>query len=142
MDARNLLKRDKNTRRVAMNAADDSIVTWLQEAPTFYRAFRSEYRDGGPWIHPDTTDDYFSPDSGAGSAQSINGAIDDNGDAVITWAQWNNGKCNIYRSDYRSGGSWTDPIDTSDDISIDNPPAGNAIRPRTAMSDSGNSLIV
>jgi hypothetical protein len=64
-------------------------------------------------------------------------AMDNNGNAIIAWAQSDGTNTQIFKSEYRSG-AWTDPTSLSDNIS---PDTQNAENPDVAMDNNGNAII-
>lgn len=126
------------TPRVAIDNNGNTIIVWRNFAGGIYK---SEYRDGGPWDHPDTINDdipnsYWNPTV----------AMDDNGNALIVWqgvdSAFNN---RIYLSEYRNG-IWTHPADLDNDAIN---PAGQActgitcaIPVKIAMDNNDNAIIV
>ena len=65
--------------------------------------------------------------------------MDDNGNALIVWAQYDgSGIRQVFKSEYRDG-SWTHPADLSDNIS---PEGEHAVQPQVAMDNNGNAIIV
>jgi mRNA-degrading endonuclease HigB of HigAB toxin-antitoxin module len=121
---------------VAMDNNGNTIIFWSQDVAFFdFRIFKSEYRSGS-WTHPVDLTDYISPDATSAIASKL--AMDDNGNAILTWHQPDgSGFAQIFKSEYRSG-SWTHPIDLSDNIS---PDGNHAIGPMVAMDNNGNSII-
>jgi hypothetical protein len=89
------------------------------------------------WTYPSSLADARSPyGSDAGAVQT---AVDEAGDAIVVWDQMDTeGNSQIYRSEFRNG-EWTDPLDLSDHIS---PDYASGYRPRVAMDNNGNSVIV
>jgi hypothetical protein len=63
--------------------------------------------------------------------------MDNNGNAVITWSQFDGGNRQIFKSEYRNG-AWTHPSGLSDNISPDGQGASN---PVVAMDDNGSAII-
>jgi hypothetical protein len=121
--------------QVAMDNNGNAIITWQQYDGSKYQIFKSEYR-GGVWTHPSIPSDNISPDGQ--SAYSPQVAMDNNGNAIITWQQYDGSNYQIFKSEYR-GGVWTHPSSLSDNISPDGQTASN---PRVAMDNSGNAIIV
>jgi hypothetical protein len=121
---------------VAMSNAGNAVVTWIQYDGSNDQAYRSKYRNG-TWIHPtDLMTDHFSP---AGEdVYNIELAMDNLGDAVITWEQYDGDHDQIYMSELRDG-TWTNPTDLEDTISF----AGTSAEdePAVAMDDNGNAII-
>jgi hypothetical protein len=67
--------------------------------------------------------------------------MDDNGNAVITWRQFddsNNNNHHIFKSEYRNG-KWANPTLFTDHI---NPDGREAWNPQVAVDDNGNTVIV
>jgi mRNA-degrading endonuclease HigB of HigAB toxin-antitoxin module len=64
--------------------------------------------------------------------------MDNNGNAIIVWYQYNNSSnYQVFKSEYRSD-SWIHPADLDDTISMD----GQHVHdPRVAMDDNGNAII-
>jgi len=119
--------------QVAMDNNGNAIITWFQSDGLNWQIFKSEYRSGG-WTNPSFSDN-ISPDGQ--SAVSPQVAMDNNGNAIITWYQYDASNYQIFKSEYR-GGVWTHPASLSDNIS----PAGqNAYIPQVAMDNNGNAII-
>jgi len=128
--------------QVAMDKNGNAIIVWSQSDGANSQIFKSEYRNG-VWHHPVSLSDNISPDGqDAGNPQV---AMDNNGNAIIVWRQYNN----IYKSEYRNG-AWHHPANLSDKI---NPPpssdAGGTLHlervpgnPMVAMDNNGNAIIV
>jgi hypothetical protein len=121
--------------QVAMDDNGNAIIAWEQDDGTFPQIFKSEYRNG-VWTHPSDLNDNISPDGDYAWSPQV--AMDDNGDAIITWEQigFNLNK-QVFKSEYRNG-VWTHPSDLSDNISSD---GEDAYEPNVAMDDNGNAII-
>ncbi len=120
---------------VAMDDNGNAIIVWTQSDGFNSQLFKSEYRNGA-WIHPDNQQDNISPDNENAYSPSV--AMDNNGNAIITWSQSDSGSPQIFKSEYRNN-LWTHPSNLGDNISINNQIASN---PSLAMSDNGEALIV
>jgi len=128
---------------VAMDNNGNAIIVWQQSDGVNYQIFKSEYR-GGIWTNPANLTDNISPDGT--DAWNPQVAMDNNGNAVIAWYQYDGANNQVYKSEYR-GGVWTNPANLSDHIS----PAGGAnsimVTPmgfstmRVAMDNNGNAII-
>ena len=88
------------------------------------------------WTHPSSLSDNISPDGQNADYPQV--AMDDNGNAIIVWRQFDGSNFQIFKSEYRSG-SWTHPASLSDNIS---PDGQDASIPQVAMDDNGNAVIV
>jgi len=120
-----------------MDNNGNAIVVWSQGDGANRQIFKSEYR-GGVWHHPASLSDNISPDGNDTETYS-QVAMDNNGNAIIVWAQYVNGGSfsQIFKSEYRNG-VWTNPASLSDYIN----PDGNAHSPKVAMDNNGNAIIV
>jgi len=120
--------------QVAMDNNGDAIIVWKQSDELNFQIFKSEYRSG-IWTHPLGLADNISPDGQSAYLPQV--AMDDNGNAIIVWEQYD-GYSQIFKSEYRSG-IWTHPTNLTDNIS---PDGQSAELPQVAMDDSGNGIIV
>ena len=120
---------------VAMDNNGNAIITWFQYNGSKYQIFKSEYR-GGVWTHPSSLSDNINPDGQDAYFPQV--AMDNNGNAIITWHQYDGSISQIFKSEYR-GGVWTHPSSLTDNIS---PDGQNANYPQVAMDNNGNAIIV
>ncbi|PKN51686.1 MAG: hypothetical protein CVU55_10625 [Deltaproteobacteria bacterium HGW-Deltaproteobacteria-13] len=121
--------------KVAMDDNGNAIIVWEQSNGANSQIFKSEYRNG-TWTNPLSLDDNISPDGQEAYFPQV--AMDNNGNALIVWAQSNGANSQIFKSEYRSG-TWTNPLSLDDNIS---PDGQNAAFPQVAMDDNGNAIIV
>ena len=121
--------------QVAMDSSGNAVIVWQQYDGSTLRIFKSEYRDG-EWAHPASLSDNISPDEGNASSPQV--AMDDSGNTVIVWKQYDGSHYQIFKSEYRDG-EWTHPASLSDSIS---PDGWDASLFHVAMDDSGNAVIV
>jgi hypothetical protein len=120
---------------VKMDNLGNAIVVWQQSDGAFGQIFKSEYRDG-VWAHPANLSDNISPDGSLALSPQV--AMDDNGNALVTWEQSNALIYEIFKSEYREG-EWVHPTSTAEFIS----PAGqHAASSQIAMSNNGEAVIV
>jgi hypothetical protein len=127
---------DATYPEVAMDNNGNAIILWYQSDGLNDQIFMSEYR-GGSWTHPANLSNNISPDGQDAFNPDV--AMADNGDAVITWYQFNSSsERQIFKSEYRDS-SWTHPADLSDNISPDDQ---SAYSPKAAIDDYGNIVIV
>jgi len=130
---------DAFTPQVAMDDNGNAIIVWQQKDNSGYQQiYKAEYRNG-TWTYPaDLTDKLSTDGTGAFAPRA---AMDDNGNAVIVWTQYDgsaNYNYQIYKAEYRNG-AWTLPADLTDNISPDGTDASVS---RVAMDDNGNAIIV
>jgi uncharacterized protein YpmB len=122
--------------QVAMDNNGNAIIVWSQLGSNYSYIFKSEYRNG-VWTHPASLTDKISFDGSSASYPQV--TMDNNGNAIIVWQQYDgSGKYQIFKSEYRSG-IWTNPASLSDNIS---PDGQDAWKPQVAMDNNGNALIV
>lgn len=137
--------------QVKMDNNGNAIIVWSQSDGANNQIFKSEYRNG-VWKNPASLADNISPDGqDANPYQEASVRMDNNGNAIITWEQFDGTNWQIFKSEYR-GGAWTNPANLSDHIS----PAGQDAyslsdnqfpfpvfhNPQVAMADNGNAIIV
>jgi len=122
--------------QVAMDDNGNAVIVWSQSDGSNWQIFKSEYRNG-IWTNPASLADNISPDGQGADGPQV--AMDDNGNAVIVWKQYDGSNYQIFKSEYRKG-VWTNPSSLSDNIS---PNGGEAWWfPQVAMDDNGNAVIV
>jgi len=126
---------DADYPQVAMDNNGNAVIVWEQSDGTNDQIFKSEYRSG-TWTHPSGLSDNISPDGQ--NAVTVQAAMDDNGNVLISWEQSDGSNNQIFMSEYRSG-SWTHPSGLSDNIS---PDGQNADDSHIAMDNNGNAVIV
>ncbi|MCX7000029.1 MAG: hypothetical protein NT106_07020, partial [Candidatus Sumerlaeota bacterium] len=86
--------------QVAMDNNGNAIITCYQSDGSKTQIFKSEYR-GGVWTHPSSLSDNISPDGQGAYLPQV--AMDNNGNAIITWEQSDGSKYQIFKSEYRWG---------------------------------------
>jgi uncharacterized protein YheU (UPF0270 family) len=126
---------DAYNPQVAMDDNGNALIVWMQHNGTRQQIYKSEYRDG-EWTHPTDLFNSISPD--AGSANSPQVAMDDNGNALIVWPQSDGSNYQVFKSEYRDG-AWIHPATLSGYI---NPNGEDVYDPQVAMDNSGNAVIV
>ncbi len=125
--------------QLAMDDNGNALIVW-EQADNFNQGqvFKSEYRSAA-WTHPTGLSNHISPNgspNGQG-ATTPQVAMDNNGNAIITWSQSDGTNSQIFKSEYRAG-AWTNPSGITNNIS---PDGSNATLPRVAMDNRGNGLI-
>jgi hypothetical protein len=83
---------------VAMDNNGNAIIVWKQFDGLHNQIFKSEYRSG-LWTHPANLSDNISPDGTTCYYPEV--AMDDNGNAIITWSQTDGSYHRIFMSEYR-----------------------------------------
>jgi hypothetical protein len=119
---------------VAMDNIGNAIITWRQSDGSKDQIFKSEYRNGA-WTHPASLTDNISPDGQDAYYPQV--AIDNRGNAIITWYQNDGSNSQIFKSEYRNG-VWSNPTGLTDNISLD---GQDAYEPQVAMDNSGNAIV-
>ncbi len=122
---------------VAMDDNGNAIITWVQSDGNDLQLFKSEYRLSA-WTHPFSLTDNISPDNE--SVDNATVAMDNNGDAIIAWRQFDGTRYMTYKSEYRSN-TWRHPVSLLDAI---NPGSSSAVEtgPNVAMDNTGDALIL
>ncbi|MCX7000052.1 MAG: hypothetical protein NT106_07135, partial [Candidatus Sumerlaeota bacterium] len=120
--------------QVAMDNNGNAIITWYQSDGSNWQIFKSEYRVG-VWTNPSSLTDNISPDGQNASNPQV--AMDNNGNAIITWEQYDGSNNQIFKSEYRVG-VWHNPSSLADNIS---PDGTFADYPQVAMDNNGNAII-
>jgi hypothetical protein len=87
------------------------------------------------WTHPtDLRNDSISP---AGQqASDHQAAMDENGNAIITWVQFDGVQTNVYVSEFRNK-KWVHPAFLTDKFN----PGTGALNPAVALNDKGRAII-
>lgn len=131
---------------VAMDNGGNAIVASSYWTGTDRPIFISQYRKGN-WTHPANAADFISPPSSLDPYASITDdpqvAMDDNGNAIVTWRQPGGvtGYAHIFKSEYRNG-SWSYPAKVTEYISKGFSPFYSVmVTPQVAMDNNGNAII-
>jgi mRNA-degrading endonuclease HigB of HigAB toxin-antitoxin module len=121
---------------LVMDDDGNALIAWVGPGGGNNQIFKAEYRNGS-WTYPSSESDNVSPDTQGAAHPAV--AMDNNGNAIITWDQKDDpsGKTQIFKSEYRNS-SWTNPSGLSDNIS---PDGQNASSPQVGMDDLGNAII-
>lgn len=121
----------------AIQAMDDDgniIVAMTQYDGSENQVYLSEYRDGS-WTYPANFMDSISV---AGTyAYDVEVAMNNNGEAVVAWIQYDGANDQVFISEYRNG-SWTHPANLADNIS---PDGGSVYDVEVEMNDQGTVLV-
>lgn len=121
---------------VAMNASGETVVVWGQkdEGTNNWRVFKSEYR-AAAWSAADNVSPYVAAGNMAFNYFDV--AMDDEGNAIITWNQDSPSRREFQMTEYR-GTAWSAPV------VIDNTGATvlDGTRARVEMDNARNAVIV
>ena len=121
---------------VAMDNNGNAIIVWEQYNGANYHIYKSEYRNG-VWVYPASLSDSISPDGTDAGWPQV--AMDNNGNAIISWCQYDGSYTQIFKSEYRNG-AWHHPANLSEHTN------SNATTPslysQVAMDNNGNAIIV
>jgi len=118
---------------VAMDNLGNAIIAWPQKDGANWRIYLSEYRSG-QWVDP-TLLEAISPAGENAWFPAL--AMDDAGNAIIAWPQFDGADLQIFMSEYRSG-LWSHPMGLLDNIS---PDGEYTFDPTVAMDNNGNAII-
>lgn len=98
------------------------------------------HRRDGVWIEPTSSDDAINPTGGeafTAYVRDVSVAMHPNGDAIVTWQQWNGAEDQVYISEFRDG-AWSHPSDLSESIGLD---GGSCYNVRSATSANGDAIV-
>jgi uncharacterized protein YheU (UPF0270 family) len=125
--------------QLALNDQGEAIIVWFQDARDgLYSIFRSTRRNG-QWDHPDSLGNYISLDAGFDASNPVV-ALNNKGEAVISWEHTFGSISQIYMSEFRAG-NWRNPQQVEDHISTGDGHRG-AYSPVAAIADNGDAVIV
>ncbi len=103
--------------QVSMNSFGEAVVTWTQSDGQNEQIFKAERAVDGTWTIPLNITDNISPDGQNTNAPQV--AINSNGEAIISWQQFDGAFTQIYKAERSSSGTWTLPLNLADNISVD-----------------------
>ena len=86
------------------------------------------------WRHPSSLNDHINP---YGTADNPVVAMDEDGNAIVVWKQFDGQTLQIYMSEYRNG-TWEHPASLLDHISLE---GEDAYSVKVSMDDNGNAVI-
>jgi hypothetical protein len=119
---------DVSVPNLAMDNLGNAIIIWQQSDGANYLIYRTEYRSGIWSTTPIVTSVYWV------DAYGPDIAMDNNGNALITWNALDSGKNRVFRSEYR-GGSWNLAPSAISSAATD----ASAIQ--VAMDDNSSAII-
>jgi hypothetical protein len=114
--------------RVAMNANGQAVAIWVQNDGGAYGVYAAIYTPGSGWSAPTTLD------PGTSDRTEPFVTLDNSGNAIAVWKQWDGTRHRIYARRYAQGG-WS-PI-----TQLAEPGLGDAWEPSIAMDPSGNAVV-
>lgn len=117
--------------RIAVDRNSNAIAVWEQSDGTRENIWSNYYTSGAGWGIATLIE---NEDSGYASAPRI--AIDNNGNAIAVWYQYDGAHTNIWSNRYTSGIGWG----SAELLDSDN--AGNALFPQVAIDNEGNAFAV
>lgn len=89
---------DAEEPHAAMDNNGNAVIVWDQDDGSNWRIFKSEYRNGA-WSHPADLDEYISPDGYDAYPSRV--AMDNSGNALIVWEQYDGSNWQVFKSEYR-----------------------------------------
>ncbi|VAX26455.1 putative esterase [hydrothermal vent metagenome] len=116
--------------QVALDPNGNAIVAWSQWGDTLTNIWANRFAPGTGWEIAEKIeiDD-------AGGAFSPQVALDPNGNAIVTWRQWDGTRDNIWANRFVPGTGWG----TAEKIATDD--TGNALDPQMALDPNGNAIV-
>jgi hypothetical protein len=119
--------------QVAMNRHGDATVVWEQFDGTRYNIWARQYVSGTGWLTPSLVDS-----NDAGDAYSVQVAMDDNGNAVAVWEQFDGTRFNVWGNVYSPDTGWS----TAERVEYNTTGASEYYVPQVAMDNNGNATVV
>ncbi len=128
---------DAQKAQVAVAGNGEAVIVWRQRydnVSSHYRIFKAEYRQG-QWSWPQDVSESISPFAYLTDNPQV--AMDGDGNAIVVWQQYDNGRWQIFMAQYRNG-QWTD-FNFPERLSL----AGqHAVNPQVAMNANGDAVVV
>ncbi len=121
--------------QVALNAAGDAVVVWVQANPGNLQIYKAERR-GGSWSVPADLTDALSVSGTTAFYPKV--ALNADGDAVVVWEQHDGSDWHVYKAELH-GGNWRAPADLTDYLSVAGTGADN---PQVALNAAGDAVVV
>ncbi len=117
--------------QLAFDPSGNALAVWHQSAGMRNDIWANRYTPSGGW---GTAERIETDDSGGAGGHQL--AIDQSGNALAVWSQWDGTRTNIWSNRYTPSGGWSTAqlIEAND--------AGNAVDPQVAIDASGNALTV
>ncbi|MDG6226195.1 MAG: hypothetical protein QCI82_11880 [Candidatus Thermoplasmatota archaeon] len=115
---------------IDMDGSGNAMAVWRQQDGTIYNVVSNRYTSGSGWGTAEIIE------TGDGQVQPpTNVALDDDGNALATWSQWDGSKYNIISNRFTPSEGWGEEerIDHGDETSETS---------HTAMDAAGNAIAV
>lgn len=116
--------------QIAMDDNGKAVAVWMQYDGSRYNIWANTF-DGADWGTPELIEAVDT-----GSAYSPQIAMDNDGNAIAVWMQYDGFRYNIWANNFDDTAVWG----TAELIEADD--SGNADAPRIAMDDAGNAVVV
>ena len=121
---------------VVINDNGDAVIVWSAATGSFIGApveiYASVYSNG-VWDHPDGLSDTISVNGDTALSPDV--TINNNGDAIATWIEFDGVDTQVYASKYVNGIWQVTPTEIS-------PQSADANAPKISMNDNGDAFIV
>lgn len=120
--------------KVAMDDNNNAIIVWGQTSDQgFAQVFKAEYHLATGWIVPSSNADYISVSGSSGTSPNV--AMNNRGEAVITWLQTVGQVFQVFKAEYTNQ-TWSFPTNLADHISIS---TTDAFSPEVMISNGNNT---
>ena len=115
--------------QIATDGSGNALAVWMQYDGSAHSIYVNRYTPGAGWGSAELIE------SGSETASDPQIAIDDLGDALVVWRQYDGSGYSIYANRYTPVGGWgsAELIESS---------SGTASLPQIAIDDSGNAVAV
>ncbi len=118
-----------------MNSSGGALIAWYMDTASDGLIMVADNFSGN-WQYPSSSSEHISADERIAIAPSV--AMNDSGEVVVAWSQFDGSHYQIFKSEFREG-SWIHPSTIADSISF----AGeNTARPNVSINNSGETIIV
>ena len=115
---------------IDMDGSGNAVAVWRQDDGAIYNVVSNRYTPGSGWGTAEIIE------SGDGQVQPpTNVAVDDDGNALAVWRQWDGSKYDIISNRFTPGEVWGDEEEIEDN-------EGTAETPHIDMDDAGNAVAV
>jgi hypothetical protein len=115
--------------RIAVDGSGNAMAVWRQSDGTNYNVYANRYEAGSGW------EGAVVIESDTGNVYDPQIAVDDSGDAMALWLQYDGSVNNVYANRYEAGSGWEGAMAIESDT-------GTVSEPQIAVGGSGDAMAV
>jgi len=115
--------------RLAVNTAGVAIASWTQDDGPVSDAYATAFSPATGWANSKLLER-----DNRGDALDTAAGIDDAGNGIVVWRQWNGTNWAVFASHYLFGSGWTLPVEISSS-------GGDALPPQIAVNQAGTAFV-